>query len=178
MSRENSPLEKLAAHKLATGAAVGSLAAAGAAGYAIYRKNKLLRERSLDGSQAAVYEEHLKIFEESRLPEYMRWTMARIAVHIFYCNEFGEPFVTQQSLREHFEFEHDEPISRHLFDHLAGYLKGEKIIGRQRGEAETARMHGYVSLPALEWGVLHSSDPHPMLDMAAEDFFQEITGSL
>jgi hypothetical protein len=170
------PREFVVDHKLLTSTVIGSAAAAAAVtGYAEYRKRKLGYERELDENHAAEYESHLSIFEEDKLPEEIRREMARIAAHIYYANEAGADFVTGQSLRNHFAEKHGEVLSRHRLDDLAGHLKHHKIIGRVRGSGQNSRSHGYANLPALEWAMNYSNEPHLLLREAVDERVAEIT---
>jgi hypothetical protein len=172
MSAEKHPVERLGEHKLAAGAAIGSLAAAGAAGYLLYRKQRLDRARQLDERRAPDYEKSLVLFDEPRLEEVKRSRMATIAVHIFYASELGgDPIIGREALLDHLASDHGLELSTHAFDDLAGYLKQYKLIGRKH-RPQNPRSHGYTMLPALEWGLKFGETPHPLLEEAEAEFWQ------
>jgi hypothetical protein len=173
------PREFVGEHKVAAGAIVTSLAAAGAAtGYAIYKKQKEKRERELDEAYAETYEDRLKIFEKPDLSAEKRRKLAQIAVHVFFGNEMGDEIITRASLVSHFEEVHGVSLSRHNFSDLAGYLQQHKLVVLQQGSGDYHRVQGYRTLPALEWGMKYSRLPHPTLSEASDEYTQELTGNL
>jgi hypothetical protein len=174
------PKEFLVEHKGATAAVVGSIAAAGAAGtagYLLYRKHKLAQEQNLEEIRAEEYEDQLAIFENPRLDAETRYNMALVATHVFYAADLtGDPIVGRKELLAHIREAHDETMTRSRLEPAIGYLKDYDLLGRQH-RADNRQSAGYVTMPAMEWGLKYSDRPHELLHQVEGEIVAELTGN-
>jgi hypothetical protein len=164
------------AAKLAAGisAAGLGLAAAGAAGYLVY-KNRREVQRGISEADSAGYIQAMTIFTNEKVDSVLpggRRLMAAAAVRIFYASRnHTEEVITKTELLEELQDYEELNVTDHRLQKALSFLSDKKqsLIGR-RPQASNPRSSGYYSLPALEW-VMEYGDKPAVLSEAEDDFW-------
>lgn len=155
------------------GVAGFGLAAAGAAGYLMYRKRKLEMQRQLLESDGKQYLEQLQILgneKVDRLVPHGRKLMSSVAVRIYYATTNSiEQAVTKQSLLQQLGETDDEALhpTPHQLQKALGFLSDHKLIARRPHESNR-HAQGYYAAPALVWAMEFGEKPDELAEAEAE----------
>lgn len=166
MSHERHSKAKIAAE---LGVAGAGLAAAGAAGYLLYRKRRLQGQQELDEADIPQYRESLAIFDEPKVDNVLpngRQVMAAAAVRIFYASHDS---LAQATTRDELFSDllrtdpHRAAVTPHKLQKALSYLKDHDLIGRRPLE-DKERGSGYYARPALVWAMEDGDKPEPLME--------------